>query len=735
MCAQLTPMHQAFRSFAFVLAASVTAHAVAQTPPRVSPGNTQPIIRRSLVLAPPRAQLPKGVAASRANPTPSVPPPSVTPALPKPSVSSAKAQMVSRSIATLTAQTSVKAAQALSQRAGDAFLTVRTSPLRYQNSWAELFAAGRDSPALRQQLVSMASAARSYLADSPDLFQRPMNLGQVAPSQLDSRVRIAGRNAEVFALAMADSAQAHYVRTRGVSLAIAAAYMNDSDCLARSIEILRAMSSHTPLQRPGWTAYLPYQVLPPGGDGVWLATGWGISGIVDMLSILGDRVPSDLQAELNVLLRREVLQIVSDWADRRPWYVKGRMAQSNQWIEPSVGLARATLFLGDPGLASAYEVAAENLSVSLGLQGADGAFKEGFGYGMMSAGSLLDAVGEMRAAGDVRFGSTGFAANAWKWMLHNQMPGGRYVNSFDAGSGNLPDWAVRSPMPAMISAVRATSDQSAIEALQFMFPQPNPTIEGLRYAAARRASGSHGMPLPSYAHFPSQAQLMWRSKWEPAGARSTAFAIWVRGGTVSDSHCHRDQGQVSAYIGERCILMDCGTPDYATPQFEERFASAAGHGILQCGERKPRGAAVDAPIQVERLDDRGGHVRIDTTSAYVNPVISSVREVAWDGTAAIDIADDVKFASEIGSGTELYRLHTGCRSTLDLSEGDTGEWNASWPGVRIKLKGDRAIEVTQAMWPDAAYPGAVHVVLQIRSRHPTDGLRLTTQVRVDQATP
>jgi hypothetical protein len=643
--------------------------------------------------------------------------------------------MVSRSIATLTAKTSVKAAQALSQRAGDAFLTVRTSPLRYQNSWAELFAAGRDSPALRQQLVSMASAARSYLADSPDLFQRPMNLGQVAPSQLDSRVRIAGRNAEVFALAMADSAQAHYVRTRGVSLAIAAAYMNDSDCLARSIEILRAMSSHTPLQRPGWTAYLPYQVLPPGGDGVWLATGWGISGIVDMLSILGDRVPSDLQAELNVLLRREVLQIVSDWADRRPWYVKGRMAQSNQWIEPSVGLARATLFLGDPGLASAYEVAAENLSVSLGLQGADGAFKEGFGYGMMSAGSLLDAVGEMRAAGDVRFGSTGFAANAWKWMLHNQMPGGRYVNSFDAGSGNLPDWAVRSPMPAMISAVRATSDQSAIEALQFMFPQPNPTIEGLRYAAARRASGSHGMPLPSYAHFPSQAQLMWRSKWEPAGARSTAFAIWVRGGTVSDSHCHRDQGQVSAYIGERCILMDCGTPDYATPQFEERFASAAGHGILQCGERKPRGAAVDAPIQVERLDDRGGHVRIDTTSAYVNPVISSVREVAWDGTAAIDIADDVKFASEIGSGTELYRLHTGCRSTLDLSEGDTGEWNASWPGVRIKLKGDRAIEVTQAMWPDAAYPGAMHVVLQIRSRHLTDGLRLTTQVRVDQATP
>jgi hypothetical protein len=661
-------------------------------------------------------------------------PPAAAPLVGKSSSGSTASKSVSRSIAVVSSQANQKALQAIGQIVGGRRLAPRIATLQYRNGWESVFLSGRDLPEVRQQLFGISTAARAFLADSPSLFRRPTRLGDIAPSQLDSRVRVAGRNAEIFGLAMADSAQAHYVRTRGVSLAIAAVYANDADCLARSIEILREMCTHSPLQRPGWTAYFPEQTLPPGGDGVWLATGWGITGIVDMLSILGDRVPADLQSELSTLLRREVLQIASDWADRRPWYVRSRVAQSNQWIEPSVGLARAVLYLRDPDLESAYELAAENLSASLSMQGVDGAFKEGFGYGMMSVGSLLDAVSDMRTAGDARLLTEGFAANSWRWMLQNQMPGRRYVNSFDAGSGILPDWALSSPMPAMVSAARASGDPEAISALSFLFPKAAPTIEGVLFSAARGAVRQASMPLPTFAQFPSQAQVMWRSAWEPPSSRQTAFGVWVRGGTATDSHCHRDQGQVSAYLGEQCILMDCGTPDYATPMFEQRFASAAGHGILQFAERTPRGIAVDAPLQVLHLDQDGARVRVDTTKAYLPIVTRATREITWDRSATIEIIDELGLGSAVGGDPELYRIHTGCRGQLQLrNEGEV--WIASWPAATIVIQGDRELGVTQSMWPDGSQAGSEHAAIHIRVKSSTASLRLVTKVQIAQTSP
>jgi hypothetical protein len=64
----------------------------------------------------------------------------------------------------------------------------------------------------------------------------------------------------------------------------------------------------------------------PRGDGVWLETGWGISGVVDMMKIFGDRVPEDLHVKLELLLRREVTLIVTVWTDSRPWDVRSRAA-------------------------------------------------------------------------------------------------------------------------------------------------------------------------------------------------------------------------------------------------------------------------------------------------------------------------------------------------------------------------------------------------------------------------
>lgn len=97
---------------------------------------------------------------------------------------------------------------------------------------------------------------------------------------------------------------------------------------------------------------------------------------------------------------------------------------------------------------------------------------------------------------------------------------------------------------------------------------------------------------------------------------------------MTEGHVHRDQGQVSVYDGNVPVLIDCGTPSYADPSTNSMFASTAGHGITQYGERQPRSIAVDAPMTVQRLDRDGGQVSIDCTAAYLS-CTSCIRRASW----------------------------------------------------------------------------------------------------------
>jgi hypothetical protein len=556
-----------------------------------------------------------------------------------------------------------------------------------------------------------------------------MSLADISPMILSSRVAGAGDNAQVFGLAMADCSQSDFVRTKGVALAVAAVYLDDGQCLTKCLDILTEMKDHAPLQRAGWTAYQPETTLPVGGDGVWLATSWGISGIVDMLSILGDRVPVQLRQDLEMLLRQEVDQIVCDWADKRPWYVKSNMSRSNQWIEPNIGLVKATLFLRDPALLPAYNLGVENLAASVAGQGSDGAFMEGFGYAMMSVGSLFELLDDLRANGDLRCHDNGFVRNCWAWSLHMMMPGQRFVNSYDAGSGQLPAWAVRSPFPAMVAAVLASGDTRAMHMFKGMFPDGVGTVSGVRYTAALLNLSGVSEALPRFAYFPSQAQLVWRSAWEaPSVTSPDAFALWIRGGSIADSHGHRDQGQLSVYVGNRAILMDCGTPDYATANFEQQYAAAAGHGIMQIGEVTPRGTAVDAPVSVDRLDDFGGRVSIDTVAAYTSATTCK-RTVEWSEIGTITIHDDVALKSAAPPGAEFYRFHTGSVEPVTISE-VAGVWTISWPGATMTVSADRPIDVRQASWPDATSIGATHRVVLVHCPASEAALSLRTNIVV-----
>lgn len=625
--------------------------------------------------------------------------------------------------------------RAAAQRALDA-LPARRYPAwtggfgAWPGPWPGVLAASRDSMATVDLLLQLERGAQSTLAMSPTLYRRPAAVAGIASAQLDGRAASMVRNKDAFALASCDVAQADVLRTKGVELAMISAWRGDAAATAKALDMLAAFADRAPFQRPGWSLTDDSITLRPGGDGVWLATAWGIGGIVDMVGLMGDRVPADLRSRLDATVRAELERIVTDWADARPWYVKGRDVASNQWIEPCVAVVRACLHLRDPSLAPAYDLAVENLGLSIAAQGADGAFMEGFGYAEQTCGPLADCLAAMQAIGDPRLRSEPWSTKAWAWFLHMNLVGGAVLNSHDCRMSQRPDWAMRTPMPSEVSVLLGSGDPAAIDAGMFLFPQGSATLPGIRWSTAIARRGAAPMRLPTFASFPSQGQVVWRSAWEPPAARPGALAVWVRGGTLGEGHLHRDNGQVSVINGARHVLMECGTPDYGATGFEERYARAAGHGIMQVGEVSPRGRPVDVTMEVRSLDAGGGSVRMDT-SRTSTAARSCTREVTWDDRGRLVIIDAVAFTAPVAAGTEVYRFHTGSTDPLAITGGGRS-WDVSWRGATIALRSDRPIVVAQQEWPDAVRPPFRHRVLTIAVAGAADGLKLDTTLQVDR---
>ena len=621
------------------------------------------------------------------------------------------------------------------QRAGEAMATIfpsrRTSDwtggLSYRRDrWAEVLQRSASSSPLTAYLNSIKNQASAMLTADARQWKRPQTLTEIHPSQLDAGVANAGVNLEAYALAEADVAQGAFIRNYGIPLAVAAAQSGDPDMVSKANEILSAYTQHVPLQRPGWTLASTTS-LPVGGDGVWLGTAWGIEGIVGMASALGDRVPQSLRDELEVVLRREIRNICVDWADQRPWYVRSRAFNSNQWTEPAIALTRACLFLGDAELLPAYNLGVESVAASLDVHGADGAYLEGFSYAAQSVGPMFELIEDLRFNGDQRCSSFGFAENNWKWLLHTIMPGGYVVNCYDSGRSRLPDWGLDAPMPH-IGIVAEGSEPAALANCAWMFPGGRSDLPGLRYASAIRAgSVQPSMTLPTSAYFPSQQLVTWRSEWERPSEPSRAIGLWVRGGGLRDGHAHRDQGQVSVYRGAQPILIDCGS-DYSNAGQETNLAAAAGHGIMQVGALSPRHKAISAPIVVSRLDEQAGSVLVDSTAAYAG-VVSCVRTVQWDVSGRVNFGDTVAFRDEVAAGTEVYRFHTGSTLPLQISGSGTS-WQVGWEGATMSISADRAIVVGQAEWPDAVLPGKMHRVITIRSVDALESMAMTSVLEV-----
>jgi len=610
-----------------------------------------------------------------------------------------------------------------------------TGTLKFvKTDWDGLFQRALSTPSTQQMLDQFRSLATQPAYHDSTRYKRPLTLAEIPSDMLDSRLaNVPIDRREAFGLAMVDCVQTSWLSTNGVMLAIVAKSTRDPVQLAHVIEMLEELNKCDPLQRPGTTIWDPAVAVTAGGDGVWLATAWGISAIVDMSTVLGDDVPVDLRGRLDAQLRREVQRFCVDWRDARPWFVKSRYVVSNQWIEPSIALIKACLYLGDPALLPAYNLGVENLLASLNAHGQSGEFLEGVSYAQMTLRSTHEIIGKMRLMGDTRCLSTPFAANNWKWFAQQHMPGAMLVNCNDSGKSQLPDYAMSVPLSSFGSAAMASGDQQATAMMRFLYPAPRPigALEALQYADFLASSPvAAAATLPTFAYFPAQELVTWRSEFQPVESAQTAFALWVKGGRSTENHVHREQGNVSVYCGNRIVLSNCGTPNYNAPDYASNYAGAAGSNILQVNQLTPSGQPVNAPLTVHVLDSAGGSVTLNTSAAYFNTTCT--RDVSWDRLGKVRLDDKVTLIDPAPAGTEFYRFHTGSAEILTIS-GSNKSWRVVWLGTSMTINADQDIVVEQATLPDMVQSPFHHQTILISVPVATTSLQLTSELAVDRS--
>jgi hypothetical protein len=614
-------------------------------------------------------------------------------------------------------------------------LAPRTSIPRWvATDWDQIYDQSMSSPRLMAMMVQLNAMAHQTAQANADRFIRPLSYEQIPTDMLHPGFQsIAPQTRkETWYLANVDTIQTSYIRTNGYVLAIVARRTRNQAYIDRCVQMLEAISTYVPLQRPGSTYWDPAVPMTPEGDGVWLATAWGIDAIVDMLSVLKEDVPEALRKRLEAQLRDEVLRISKDWADKRPWFVKGPRPQSNQWIEPNIGLVKACMFLGDDSLIDAYNLGTENLAATLSKLGSDGSYPEGVSYAEMTVGSLHQVLRQMSLGGETRFRTNGFVQSNWRWFAQMHLPGRMLVNSFDSGLNSLPTWAIDTPLTSFADAALATDDPAAIPSMRWLYPalKPNLSLSAIRLASAiEKSTAGVSLAVPTFEHFPAQQQLVWRSDFEPVNTQNPrSWALWIRGGSPTDLHCHRDQGHFSVQSGNVPVLIDCGTPSYGSSVITTHFQTPSGHNVMQVGARQPYTSAVSVPISVQELGAPGGRVSMNLAAAY--PAVPQYqRTIEWDSLGVVDIVDDAQFGSPIAGGTELFRFHTGSTQPLEIT-GSGGVWRVTWQGHTLDISCERDILVTQSTQPDAVLPQKLHQAVQIAPAAPAADIRVRSVLTV-----
>ncbi|EIP98419.1 Heparinase II/III-like protein [Opitutaceae bacterium TAV1] len=602
-------------------------------------------------------------------------------------------------------------------------------------------AANDSDPAVAGIRETLIARARADAAKP--VIRRARSIADIETSRVALKPTVANarpENRETFALAMFDADSGSALSTELPRLAAAYRLTGDTTLRDRLFAQLAELATWSPLQRPGWTlGGAGSKPLPPGGDGIWLGTGWHLRGIADALDLLPpDEIPVDLRTALDALLDREIATILADWRAQRPWFVKNPAPASNQWVLPVEGLVRASLHRGalredaPPALCDAYDFGVHCLMQSLDSQGSLGEFREGLTYAAITVKGLLSSARAMARAGDDRALRHPFLANTGTWFAHHIQPGGFLVNAFDTLNGARDQLRIFDNVFAEI--VVSTGNPHALQVQRTRGLTGNHTDALI----AATIPGSLAQPPPLFAAYPTAARIVWRSSWDD----STATGVWIRGGEAGDRHDHQDRGHVNFIIGRQPLLIEAGALNYATPGFGVRFRGVPGHNVLQIGDPAPEQMTVawlaragqilddahrSAPFTVHRLDADGGDITIDASRCYAADVVTRwIRRVEWNGER-MRVRDDVVLAQP---DIVLFRWHTGEAPDAPVSQRKDG---LDIGPVRLTWETDAALVTRVEAAPDATLRARTiseHAVAIVRSREPVTEFSLTTTVEL-----
>jgi hypothetical protein len=610
------------------------------------------------------------------------------------------------------------------------------SPGTVAMGYPEMIEAAKHDPSLRKSIAAL--TAEADVEVERGLVRRAHRWEDIGKHRtwLDGRSNaLEDEIRETFALAMSDFGTCNLLAQTLPSMATAARLSGDAKLRDHVIAQLREASGWRPLQRPGWTLFKPGNRLPKDGkDGNWLATGCGVRAIVTTLEIMGDQVPADVRNALSELLRNEIDGVIDDWRTRRPWFVRGNNAVTNQWVLPTEGLIRASLHLGRERYRDAYELGVRNLLQALNAHGQAGEFEEGIGYAGFTVTSMLHAAHAMAVSGDRRAIDHPFLVNFPTWAVHHIQPGRMTVNCFDAGNASLPrSQATWRSLLAL--SVSASGSEVANWALHEQFDGPMDDFSGFVYRVTGKMVGRREPGL--FAAYQRAPMVVWRDSW-----RDDATGVWVRGGHKLDQHDHQDRGHVNFILRGRPILIEAGTPSYSNPDMGVHYSSGAGHNVLQVGTffplrpypvqttpryqgwQRPKGVA---PIEVRRLDRQGGSVAIDATGCYADVDLWR-REVDWTRDQ-LTVRDRVRLKAG-NPGVILFRWHLGTGQDVKiLNEGPAAV--VRWDAVLMRIIGNEPVEVRQYKSPDSTVgprEDHQHTCLEVRTGRQVNGASLTLTV-------
>jgi Heparinase II/III-like protein len=595
--------------------------------------------------------------------------------------------------------------------------------------WAAILSAGAASTDTDLAFTTLINDGVTRASNA--IYIRYYSWQSIPANLLDSRVSSFPDdhpNKNVFALAMSDSNTFGNMREQLTRVALAARHLNNQTCInhvnAQLSEITGYSGSQAwrAFQRPGWTKYDPanYTALPAGGDGVWLATGWGIEAITATLDIMGSLVPSGLRTACEKLLREEADLVVDSWEKDIPWFFT-QTPQSNQWVAPITGLLQATVRQG--ALDSAYSLGVTNSLAAINAQGLDGAYFEGYAYADQAVPDLFRAALALNLNGLMDLKQNRFFQGYGKWYLAQLMPGNYLLNAYDCGIWN---WS--RPFSSYILANITTDQDELYWAYSNFFP--GRSIDNARdrlvYHYLKRTATT--APTP-YAMFPTQNLVSWRSSW----SNTTAKGLWAKGSSAKDQHNHDDVGQVCFYSGSDAILIEAGTPSYGNPDIETKYQSCAGHSVLQATDRS---GVQQCQMTVNSLDANGGSIDINATPAYTD-VTSWTRGIDW-GLTTVAISDSATLTTAKTSSDEWFRLHTGSTAALTIT-GSGSNWTASWAKASISFAANKPITLSQVEWVNNSLPAAAggtanaanprkHYCLIIKTASSSSSLDLTTTV-------